>query len=115
MSGKRGNPGCYPRHLGKPKGKGYKQCQASGFLRKTGKQIDDVRQGLVAKEFADVTPGFGTNHPQDKVQLGQLSDPSPIGDARPQNIANLSKSDLMISDQEIKASIVEGRPPRRGY
>ncbi len=77
--------------------------------------MEDVRQGDVAKEFADVTPGFGTNHPQDKVNLGQMSDPSPIHGASPQDEACLSKSDLMISDQEIKASIVEGRPPRRGY
>jgi hypothetical protein len=114
MPGRRGNPGCYPRHL-KKDGRGYKQCQASGFLRNTGELADDVRQGLVAREFADFTPGFGTWHPQDRVQLGVLNDPTPITNARPQQEPELSKQDLLISDQEIEASIREGRLPRRGF
>jgi hypothetical protein len=114
MPGKRGNPGTYPRHL-KRTGRGYKQCQASGFLRPTGQLTDDVRQGLVAKEFADITPGFGTWHPQDKLQLGVLDDPTPIPNARPQQTPELSKQDLLMSDQEIEASIREGRLPRAGF
>lgn len=114
MGGKRGFK-AYPRHLPKPTGKGIKRCEASGFLRPVGQQIQDVRQGEVAREFADITAGFGTNHPQDRVQLGELSDPSPIYQARPANDQNLSKEDLMISDQEVELSIREGRPPRIGY
>lgn len=115
MAGRRGNPGCYPRHLGKPTGKGIKTCDASGFVRTTGRQIKDIRQGLVSKEFADVTPGFGTRHPQDNVRLGVLDDPYPIRNARPKDDQNLSKQDLAISDQEIAASIREGRLPRVGF
>jgi len=114
VAGKRGFR-AYPRHLPKPRGRGLKECEATGFLRPIGHQVKDVRQGLVAREFADLTPGFGTNHPQDRVVLGTLSDPSPIQAARPEDEKNLSKSDLMISDQEILLSIKEGRPPRRGF
>ena len=115
MAGHRGNPGCYPRHLGKPKGLGNKECMATGFLRRTGQQVQDVRQGLVAHEFADITPGFGTHHPQDRVTLGVLDDPKPIPGAVPKNNQDRSKQDLAISDQEILASIREGRAPRTGY
>jgi hypothetical protein len=114
MAGKRGFRS-YPRHLGQPKGKGIKECEATGFLRPIGQQVSDVRQGLVAKEFADITRGFGTRHPQDVVKLGVLDDPSPIDNARPKNDQNLSKQDLAMSDQEIEASIREGRPPRIGF
>lgn len=105
----------YPRHLGKPTGKGVAECSASGFVRRVGDMQDDIRQGHVAKDFADNTPGFGTRHPQDVVQLGALGDPTPIRDAHPLDKQNLSKQDLCISDQEIEASIREGRPPRPGY
>ena len=77
--------------------------------------MEDVRQGDVARDMADITPGFGTNHPQDVVQLGQLDDPSPIDNASPPDKRNLSKSDLLMSDQEIRLSIEENRPPRIGY
>ena len=115
MPGKRGNPGCYPRHLPKPTGKGNKECNASGFIRPRGKIVDDIRQGPVAKEFADITKGFGTSHPQDRVALGTLDDPSPVYHARPKDNKNLSKQDLLISDQEVELSIREGRPPRTGF
>jgi len=115
MAGRRGNPGCYPKHLGKPTGRGYKECEASGFVRKAGRQVFDVRQGLVAHEFADITKGFGTHHPQDRVQLGVQDDPTPIPNARPTDSNDYSVQDMMMSDQEIKLSIQEGRPPRSGY
>ena len=105
----------YPRHL-KMKGVGVKQCQASGMLRMADDPwVTDVRQGEVAQRFADLTPGFGTYHPQDVRQLGDLDDPKPIDDARPKDDLSLSKQDLMMSDQEIRLSIIEGRPPRRGF
>jgi hypothetical protein len=114
MAGKSGFRG-YPKHLPKPKGIGIRQCEASGFMRTLGKEVKDVRQGLVAREFADITPGFGTKHPQDVVQLGEMNDPKPVPEARPEDKRNLSKQDLAMSDQEIRASIVEGRAPRIGY
>lgn len=114
MAGKTGG-NCYPRHL-RRKGVGLKECDASGFLRHADEGfIKDVRQGMVLTEHADLTAGFGTNHPQDRVQLGQLSDPTPIRAARPDDKSNFSKSDLIISDKEIELSIQEGRPPRTGY
>lgn len=115
MGGKRGNPGCYPRHLPKPKGKGYYQSEGSGFLRPISNRVQDVRQGQVPREEADFTHGFGTNHPQDLKHLGDLEDPKPIRSARPQIKNPLSKQDLCISDQEIALSIREGRPPRSGH
>ena len=114
MAGKKGVRGTYPRHL-RRKGKGVVECEASGFLRQVGDTRHDLRQGQVAKEFADETPGFGTYHPQDVVSLGTLDDPKAIPHARPKDEQNLSKQDLRISDQEVELSIREGRPPRRGY
>jgi len=106
--------GCGPR-VRPNKGKGWRTCQASGFTRKANDFTEDVRQGDVSPEFADKTPGFGTYHPQDVKNLGSLDDPRIIYEAKPDDLVNASKSDLRISDQEITASIVEGRPPRVGY
>lgn len=105
----------YPRHLGRPRGRGLTECDASGFVRHPEDTVEDVRQGTVAREFADITPGFGTHHPQDVVQLGVLDDPSPAPGGSSLDKANLSKQDLGITDAEMLASIREGRPPRRGY
>lgn len=95
--------------------RGIVRCDASGFVRNRDDMMSDVRQGRVAKEFADITPGFGTKHPQDVVQLGSLDDPKPIPEGNRIDKQNLSKSDLNISDAEILASIREGRQPREGY
>lgn len=103
---------CYPRHLGGPRGRGLMECNASGFVRHTTEEVDDYRQGPVARQFADVTPGFGTRHPQDVVQLGRLNDPSAAPDGDSLDKKNLSKQDLGYTDAEILASIKEGRPPR---
>ena len=103
----------YPKHLGPPRFRGLAEDDASGFVRHADKVIRDVRQGMVGKDKADLTPGFGTRHPQDVVQLGVLDDPRPAryGDHVPDD--EKSKQDLGISDQEILASIREGLPPRR--
>lgn len=77
--------------------------------------MEDRRQGMAAKEFADITPGFGTYHPQDVVNLGVMDDPTSIENARPDDKMNYSKQDLQISDAEIKLAIQEGRAPRYGY
>lgn len=114
MGGRKGVRGTYPRHL-RVQGKGVIECQASGFLRERGDTMNDVRQGEVAKEYADRTPRFGTYHPQDLRSLGNMDDPKAIPDARPKDNENYSKQDLGISDQEVELSIREGRPPRRGY
>lgn len=102
----------YPKHLGGPRGRGLMECNASGFVRHTSELEDDYRQGPVARQFADLTPGFGTRHPQDVVQLGTLNDPSVARGGDSLDDRNLSKQDLGISDAEILASIKEGRPPR---
>lgn len=101
----------YPRHLKPMKGKGYVQCQRSGFLRHPDEMMRDVRGGMVAKEFADVTPGFGTRHPRD------VFAPDVGGDPAPTHITTgidmpLTKEQLGISDYEIERSIIENRPPR---
>jgi len=115
MAGRKSIRGSYPKRLGKPKGKGLMECQASGQLRHPSEMVHDHRQGMVAREFADITPRFGTRHPQDVKSLGELDDPKAIRDARPKDNNNYSKQDLGISDQEVELSIREGRPPRRGY
>jgi hypothetical protein len=115
MAGRRGFK-AYPRHLGRAKGVGTRECQATGFLRSADEAfVEDVRQGNVSRDFADITPGFGTRHPRDFFHPHTGSDPSPIPNAEPKDNRNLSKSDLLISDEEIRLSIVEGRPPRQGF
>lgn len=115
MAGRKGVRGTFPSRLKGNNGKGVVECQASGFLRKASDMVHDVRQGLVAKEFADITPGFGTYHPQDLKVLGAMDDPKAVPNARPDDQNNYSKQDLGISDREIEASIREDRAPRRGY
>jgi hypothetical protein len=104
----------FPRHLKPLKGEGYVQCQRSGFLRHPSDMMEDYRGGTVAKEYADVTTGFGTKHPRD------VFSPDLGGDPRPTPIQTginepYTKEDLLISDQEIEASIRENRPPRSGF
>lgn len=103
---------CYPKHLGKPRMRGLMECDATGRVRHVDEHVRDIRQGDVARQYADITPGFGTRHPQDVVQLGVLDDPTPADNGRKLDERNLSKQDLGISDAEIEASIREGRPPK---
>lgn len=108
MAGKTGFR-AYPRHLPRPDGRGIVQCDASGFLRKPERIVHDVRQGDVAEEFADFTPGFGTNHPQDVVQLPPLDDPQPVEKTSPQSRI-VSKADRgYTSDVELEKLIREGK------
>jgi hypothetical protein len=102
----------YPRHL-KVDARGYVTCDRSGFLRKPSQTIDD-EGSRVAREFADITPGFGTTHPQDVAQPEIGGDPTPIENARPGQ-PPYTKQELGISDAEVLAAIREDRPPRRGY
>lgn len=103
--------GCGPRHL-KASGKGWRQDDATGFVRRADDFIHDVRQGNVAREFADISPGFGTNHPQDFKDLGVLDDPSPIRDAAPLSEPQFFED---VTDQERELALRENRPPRKGY
>jgi hypothetical protein len=104
---------CGPTHLTPRKGKGWRQCQRSGQLTWAEDVIEDVRGGAVRKASADLTPGFGTHHPSDVIQLGALGDPTDIPDARPDSNPGegLSKQDLGLSDDEIRASVIAGVPP----
>ena len=114
MAGKKSIRGTRPRKL-TVTGKGWVQSDASGFIREAGDMVEDVRQGTVTKEEADLTPGFGTYHPQDLKSLGILDDPKAVPGANPIDDQSLSLQDLGISDQEVELSIREDRPPRRGY
>jgi len=103
----------YPKHL-PVDGRGYMQCARSGMLRKPCDMIRDDDGLMVAKDYADFTPGFGTEHPQDRNQAVTGGDPSPIDDAT--GVASpLDKDELQISDDEIRAAIRENRPPRQGF
>lgn len=113
MAGRVIRGGCGPKHL-KATGRGWREDQATGFVRAADDYVDDIRQGRTSKDFADITPGFGTYHPQDVKQLGTLDDPSAVVDATPIT-EPVSKQDLGISDQEVELAVRQGRPPRPGY
>lgn len=76
-------------------GRGVRTCDASGFLRPAQRIMEDVRQGDVAREFADTTSGFGTEHPLDNYDPGPMDDPTPI--ARPGS-STLDLDDLPSGD-----------------
>jgi hypothetical protein len=101
----------YPRHLKPMKGKGYVQCQRSGFLRPADEVMRDVRGGIVARDFADITPGFGTRHPRDVFAPEVGGDPTPTHITTGVDLP-LTKEQLGISDQEVEAAIRENRPPQ---
>lgn len=105
----------YPRHLKPAKGKGYTQCERTGFLRHPDDIIEEWNGARVAIEEADITPGFGTRHPQDVWNADAGGDPTPTEITAGVDVHPQSKQDLKISDKEIRAAIVENRPPRPGY
>jgi hypothetical protein len=96
-------------------GKGIAVCDRSGFVRRVGATLRAYTGSRVARDFADITPGFGTRHPQDVNQAEVGGDPTPIPDARPIDRDPKSKQQLCISDREIEAAIRENRAPRRGF
>ena len=109
-------PGSYssvPRRL-KVTGRGWTEDESDGLLYHAEDMVDDVRQGRVHRKNADYTPGFGTRHPQDLVELGYLDDPQPIPDARPQDELNLSVQDLGITDEMMRDHVRNGTPLPRG-
>ena len=102
----------FPRHLRPLTGKGMVTCALTGFLRRPEDIV--VIDGVpTARDKADFYDNFGYTHPQDVPQPETGGDPRPVdygGFADPK-----SKSELGISDQEIEASIREGRPQREGF
>lgn len=92
-------------------GKGWREDPASGFIGVAGDVIPDVRQGHVLSRFADVTPGFGTYHPQDRKNPGQLGDPYPIPDAYPiQNPECIGPAELGYTDKDVEEAARKGVP-----
>ena len=69
--------------IGTNGGRGFAIDDATGRPVRAQDRMRDVRQGIVDKRRADLTPGFGTHHPRDKIKLGSLNDPTPIPHARP--------------------------------
>lgn len=115
MSGRIIRGACAPSRVKSRRGKGWREDAATGMVRYAEDYVDDHRQGRTSQKTADITPGFGTYHPQDVKNLGSLDDPQSIRNARPQGRQDLSAADLQISDGEIKLSIQQGRKPRPGY
>jgi hypothetical protein len=100
----------YPAH-GPRDGRGARIDDASGFLRPADDVVKDRRQGLTSKDFADLTPGFGTYHPQDVRRPPAVSDPKPIRQARPDpNPGFLGPKELGYTDAEIREAIRQNRP-----
>lgn len=97
-------------------GRGARICDASGFLRASDDRVRDRRQGIVSRDHADITPGFGTFHPQDVRRTPLTSDPAPIRDARPDDTGlAMSARDMGYSDAEVEASIRNNQPLKRRW
>lgn len=100
----------YPA-LGPKDGRGARIDDASGFLRPAADVVRDRRQGLVAREHADLTPGFGTFHPQDVRRPPPATDPEPIRMARTDPNPNfLGPKELGYTDAEVREAIRQNRP-----
>lgn len=100
-SGMRTYPGHAPRD-----GRGVRIDDASGFLRPADDYVRDVRQGLAAREHADLTAGFGTYHPQDLRRTPPTNDPKAIPRPRvEQNPLALSPRDMGYTDADVRKSI----------
>jgi hypothetical protein len=74
--------------VGRNGGRGFATSDASGFPIRAQDRVRDVRQGIVSKSEADWSgPRFGTNHPMDFFDPGDLDDPTPIPFATPSQTA----------------------------
>lgn len=103
----------YPPH-GPRNGEGARIDDASGFLRRAGDVVADKRQGLTSRGTADLTPGFGTFHPQDVRRTPVVSDPKGITKPRTEgNPTALSPKDLGYTDADVRESIRTGIPLHR--
>lgn len=101
----------YPMH-GPKSGKGARIDDASGFLRHADDVVEDRRQGYTSKDHADITPGFGTFHPQDLKRLSPKPDPRAIPRARTDSPEAVSAKDMGYTDAEVRESIRKGIPLR---
>lgn len=107
--GKRGMR-TYPA-AGPKDGRGSRIDDASGFLRPAADVVQDRRQGLATREHADLTPGFGTFHPQDVKRPPPVMDPKPITMARTDPNPNfLGPRELGYTDAEVREAIRQNRP-----
>lgn len=94
-------------------GRGVRIDDATGFLRPAQDVVSDRRQGLTSRSTADLTPGFGTFHPQDLRRTPPADDPKPI--AHPRTDANplaLSPRDMGYTDADVARSVRLGVPLR---
>lgn len=113
MAGRALRGGCGPKRVKATGGKrGWAEDDASGFTVYADERVFDHRQGMVRKDLADTTPGFGTYHPQDVKSLGNLDDPNPIPNAKPLTEPDFERC---YSDAELQRATREGRRPRKGY
>lgn len=100
----------YPAHAPKD-GRGIRIDDATGFTRAADDVMWDRRQGLTSPTTADVTPGFGTFHPQDVRRTPPADDPKPIRQPRNEgNPSALSPRDMGYTDADVKRSIQQGVP-----
>lgn len=105
-SGMRTYPARAPRD-----GRGIRIDDATGFVRAADDVVSDRRQGLTSADTADITPGFGTFHPQDVRRTPPYNDPKPI--PRPRSEGNpdaLSPRDMGYTDADVRKSIQLGVP-----
>lgn len=86
-------------------GLGYAICDRTGAPVPAEERIKDVRGGMVRRQSADQTSGFGTRHPIDVRRVPITPDPRPIRDARPEE-AEIWAEDLG-TDQERERALRE--------
>lgn len=105
-SGMRTYPAKAPRD-----GRGIRIDDATGFVRASDDVLFDRRQGLTSPDTADITPGFGTFHPQDVRRTPPSNDPRPIPQPRTEgNPQALSPADLGYTDADVREAIRRGVP-----
>lgn len=89
------------------RGKGYAVCDRTGGLVPAEERTRDVRGGMVRRQSADTTPGFGTRHPVDVRRVPITADPKPIMDARPGE-PEIYAEEIGLTDQERERRLREG-------
>lgn len=86
-------------------GRGLAVCDMTGQICDASDRVWDPRHGYVATRDADLSSGFGTWHPRDRIGLGRLDDPKPIHNARSADVIEPSKQDLGIADAAVLAKL----------
>jgi len=109
MAGRRGMR-TYPSQAPRD-GRGIRIDDATGFTRPADDYVSDRRQGLTSIETADITPGFGTFHPQDVRRTPPADDPKPVPHPRSEgNPQALSPADLGYTDADVRKALRLGVP-----